>query len=79
MREVSLRKTTHAALIGRFIADERGATAIDYGVLTCVVALVVVAFAGSGLSFGTILQRVGILAEVLVGDVEVSVPLAEQP
>jgi Flp pilus assembly pilin Flp len=41
--------------------DERGGTAIEYGVLACVLAVVVVAFAASGMSLKGAVLRISVL------------------
>jgi len=70
--EVSLTGS-RAASIRRFIADESGLTAVEFGVLSCVMAMVVVSFASSGLSFVGLFRRIALLAGVLVGDEEAPV------
>ena len=68
LRERSLLTGSRAARIKRFIADESGLTAVEFGVLSCVMAMVVVSFASSGLSFVGLFRRIGLLAGVLVSE-----------
>lgn len=49
------------------LANEEGATSIEFGVLACVTALVVVAFVGSGLSPGSIYRNIGAVYGLAVG------------
>ncbi len=65
---------SRAAPFRRFIADESGLTAVEFGVLSCVMAMVVVSFASSGLSLGGLFRRLARLPGVLVGDEEISTP-----
>jgi pilus assembly protein Flp/PilA len=39
---------TRQVSISRFLADERGATAIEYGLICAMIAMVVIAIAGVG-------------------------------
>ncbi len=59
-----------------FRADDSGATAAEYGMITCGVALVVVVLVGSGLSPAELYQKAAVIAEVLAGDDEA---IAVQP
>jgi Flp pilus assembly pilin Flp len=55
-----LRKT-----IGRFLVNESGANVVEYAVLSCIISVVVVSFAGSGLSLTGALEKI---AQLLGGD-----------
>ncbi len=69
-------KRLGAAPVRRFLADENGLTAVEFGVLTCVMAMVVVSFASSGLSLGGLFRRIALLPGVLVRDEDdASVPV----
>jgi pilus assembly protein Flp/PilA len=41
-------RVAHHVSISRFFADERGATAIEYGLICAMIAMVVIAIAGVG-------------------------------
>jgi Flp pilus assembly pilin Flp len=72
-----LTETARPALIRRFFADERGITSVEYGVLACVMALVIVSFAASGMSVGGVFRRIRVLAHALTapdGDI-IEVPI----
>ncbi len=60
-----LRKTT-----GRFLANESGANVVEYAVLSCIISVVVVSFAGSGLSLTAAFERI---AQLLGGDAATTV------
>ena len=61
-----------------FRADDSGATAAEYGMIACGVALVVVVMVGSGLSpLDNVYRKAATIAEVLAGDGEaIAVPSA---
>jgi Flp pilus assembly pilin Flp len=63
-----LKAAARPALIRRLFADESGITAVEYGVLACVMALVIVSFASSGMSLTALSRSVGLLAGVLIGE-----------
>jgi len=44
--------------IGRFRANESGANVVEYAVLSCIISVVVVSFAGSGLSLTDALNKI---------------------
>jgi pilus assembly protein Flp/PilA len=69
-----LVKAARLALVRRFFSDEAGMTAVEYGVLACVMALVVVSFASSGMSLGGLDERIGFLADVLTSPDGETVP-----
>ena len=52
----------------RFLADESGVTVIDYAMLICCIALVVVTLAGSGVSPTNTLARIGFLGASLADE-----------
>jgi Flp pilus assembly pilin Flp len=66
--EVLLKAAAPSALVRRFVADESGITAVEYGVLACVMALVVVSFASTGMSLTTLYRTVGLLAGALISE-----------
>jgi Flp pilus assembly pilin Flp len=51
--------------IRRFLTDESGANVVEYAVLSCIISVVVVSFAGSGLSLTDAFEKV---AHLLGGD-----------
>jgi Flp pilus assembly pilin Flp len=52
-------------MIQKFLADERGATAIEYSVIAGMMLIVVVGIASAGGSLSTLYERVGLIAEAL--------------
>jgi Flp pilus assembly pilin Flp len=44
--------------IGRFLANESGANVVEYAVLSCIISVVVVSFAGSGLSLTAAFEKI---------------------
>ncbi len=60
-----LRKT-----IGRFLANESGANVVEYAVLSCIISVVVVSFAGSGLSLAGAFEKI---AHLLGGEATTTV------
>jgi Flp pilus assembly pilin Flp len=51
--------------IRRFLTNESGANVVEYAVLSCIISVVVVSFAGSGMSLTGALQKI---ANLLGGD-----------
>ena len=49
--------------IGRLFSDEGGATIVEHAILVCVIALVIVSLAGSGLTAKSVLRSVAYLAD----------------
>jgi Flp pilus assembly pilin Flp len=70
-----LKAAERPALIRRLIANESGITAVEYGVLACVIALVIVSFASSGMSLTALYRSVGLLAGALIGEDPEQIPV----
>ena len=58
---------TGAALIKRFLAEESGATAIEYCLVAGIMAIAVVAIASTGGALGAVYQKVNQIALALAG------------
>jgi pilus assembly protein Flp/PilA len=58
------------ALIRRFLADERGATAIEYGLIAGMMAVVVVSIAATGGALDGIYDKLEAIVVALGGQVE---------
>lgn len=76
---LSLKSAARQTLLGRLYADESGISAIEYGLLSCIVAVVLVTFAASGMSPGDFFRRLGHVAEVLTGNTSDSVETPVDP
>ena len=63
-------------MIRKFLADERGATAIEYSVIAGMMLVVVVGIASTGGSLTPLYERVGLISEAL-GDADVETPALE--
>jgi Flp pilus assembly pilin Flp len=72
-----LKRAARRPLLERLHADEAGITSVEYGLLSCIAALVLLAFTASGMSPTDFVKRVGALSEVLAGEdsAEVQNPL----
>lgn len=57
-----------------FWSNESGATVIEHGILSCVVALVIVAAVASGLSPRAMLERIALIAASVTACEEGSTP-----
>ena len=54
-------------MIGKFFADESGATAIEYGFVAGMMLLVVVGIASTGGSLGGLYEKVGLISVAVGG------------
>jgi pilus assembly protein Flp/PilA len=54
-------------LIGRFLADERGATAIEYGLICGMIAVVVLGIAATGGAVDALYQKMAAIVAALIG------------
>jgi pilus assembly protein Flp/PilA len=50
----------------RFLADERGATAIEYGLICGMIAVIIVAIAATGGALGVLYDKMAAIAVALV-------------
>jgi hypothetical protein len=62
-----LNNAAHQTLLQRLCVDQGGGTAVEYGLLSCIMALVLLSFAASGMSPGDFLHRLSRLPQVLTG------------
>jgi Flp pilus assembly pilin Flp len=58
---------------GAFGSDERGSTAIEYGIFACGAALAVVVLVGGGVTPGSVFRGASLLAEALTGEDQTAV------
>ncbi|HWT30117.1 MAG TPA: Flp family type IVb pilin [Propylenella sp.] len=54
-------------VIRRFVADERGATAIEYAVIAGLMFLVVVSIAATGGALDSVFERVSLIIDAIGG------------
>lgn len=54
------------AWIRRFLADERGATAIEYGIICGMIAVIIVAIAATGGALDLLYEKMAAIAVALV-------------
>ena len=64
-------------MIANFLADEGGATAIEYSLIAGMMLVVVVGIASAGGSLSALYQRVGLISAALEESGHVRTPTAE--
>lgn len=62
-----MKDAARQTLLGRLCADEGGISVIEYGLLSCIMAVVLLTFAASGMSPRDFVQRLAALPEALTG------------
>ena len=55
-------------MIKRFLADESGATAIEYGLIVGIMAVVVLGIAATGGALTAIYEKVSLIIAAMAGD-----------
>ena len=54
-------------MIARFVADESGATAIEYGIIVGIMSVVIVGIAATGGALDAVFQKVSLIINAIAG------------
>ena len=75
--EAFLSEPARPTPLRRLWTDESGATAIEYALMSCIMAVVVVALVASGLSPGSVLLKIAVVVEYLGDQSGAAKPVAD--
>jgi pilus assembly protein Flp/PilA len=62
-----MRRSPSLFPVARFLADERGATAIEYGLICAMIAVVVIGIASTGGALDLLYQKMTAIVDALAG------------